>query len=86
MPTVVMIPQAAASADVLGEKILDELLEDTAQELLSLDSRAKVRSEALTMQDGPTLEIMLQRMEEMEVTIFHLVCLFGSYSLDSTSP
>lgn len=45
---------------------MDELLEDTAQELLSLDSRAKVRSEALTMQDGPTLEIMLQRMEEME--------------------
>ncbi|XP_032902115.1 protein moonraker [Amblyraja radiata] len=58
--------RAAASADVLGEKILDELLEDTAQELLSLDSEAKVRSEALTMQDGPTLEIMLQRMEEME--------------------
>ncbi|XP_078278638.1 protein moonraker isoform X2 [Rhinoraja longicauda] len=58
--------RAAASADVLGEKILDELLDDTAQELLSLDSKAKVRSDALLMQDGPALETMLQRMEEME--------------------
>ncbi|XP_067866472.1 protein moonraker isoform X2 [Heterodontus francisci] len=58
--------KAAASADLLGEKLLDELLEDTAQELLNLELNAKVHSEALLMQDGPTLENMLQRMEEME--------------------
>ncbi|XP_072099161.1 protein moonraker isoform X2 [Mobula birostris] len=58
--------RAAASADFLSEKILDELLEDTAQELLSMELNAKVHSEALMMQDGPTLENLLQRMEEME--------------------
>ncbi|XP_051891222.1 protein moonraker isoform X2 [Pristis pectinata] len=58
--------RAAASADFLGEKILDELLEDTAQELLSMELKAKVHSEALVMQDDSTLENMLQRMEEME--------------------
>uniref|UniRef100_UPI00398EDC72 protein moonraker isoform X2 n=1 Tax=Pristiophorus japonicus TaxID=55135 RepID=UPI00398EDC72 len=58
--------KAATSADLLSEKLLDELLEDTAQELLNLELNAKVHSEALVMQDGPTLENMLQRMEEME--------------------
>ncbi|XP_059829253.1 protein moonraker isoform X2 [Hypanus sabinus] len=58
--------RAAASADFLSEKILDELLEDTAQELLSMELNAKVHSETLVMQDGPTLENLLQRMEEME--------------------
>ncbi|XP_038670138.1 protein moonraker isoform X1 [Scyliorhinus canicula] len=58
--------KAAASADVLGEKLLDELLEDTAQELLNLELNIKAHSEALVLQDGSTLENMLQRIEEME--------------------
>ncbi|XP_078404068.1 protein moonraker [Cetorhinus maximus] len=58
--------KAAASADILGEKLLDELLEDTAQELLNLELNAKAHSEALVLQDGSTLENMLQRIEEME--------------------
>ncbi|XP_072445737.1 protein moonraker isoform X2 [Chiloscyllium punctatum] len=58
--------KAAASADLLSEKLLDELLEDTAHELLNLELNAKTHSEALMMQEGTTLENMLQRIEEME--------------------
>ncbi|XP_078082070.1 protein moonraker isoform X2 [Mustelus asterias] len=58
--------KTAASADILGEKLLDELLEDTAQELLNLELNVKAHSEALALQDGSTLENMLQRIEEME--------------------
>ncbi|XP_069766246.1 protein moonraker isoform X2 [Narcine bancroftii] len=61
-----VVDRAAGGADILGEKILDELLEDTAQELLRMELKAKVNSEASMKQDGPTLENMLQRMEEME--------------------
>ncbi|XP_043574442.1 protein moonraker [Chiloscyllium plagiosum] len=58
--------KAAASADLLSEKLLDELLEDTAHELLNLELNAKTHSEALMIQEGTTLENMLQRIEEME--------------------
>ncbi|XP_060704454.1 protein moonraker isoform X2 [Hemiscyllium ocellatum] len=58
--------KAAASVDLLSEKLLDELLEDTAHELLNLELNAKTHSEALMMQEGTTLENMLQRIEEME--------------------
>eukprot|EP00062_Callorhinchus_milii_P011779 gi/632958067/ref/XP_007894825.1/ PREDICTED: uncharacterized protein KIAA0753 homolog [Callorhinchus milii] len=58
--------KAIASADLLSENLLDELLEDTAQELWNLEQNAKAQKEAVVMQDSPTLETMLQRMEEME--------------------
>ncbi|XP_043910189.1 protein moonraker [Protopterus annectens] len=58
--------KTAASADLLGEKLLDDLLEDTAMELWNIEHNQDIHREAVSMQDRPTLETMLQRMQEME--------------------
>ncbi|NWV77014.1 MOONR protein, partial [Dasyornis broadbenti] len=59
--------QVAANADILSEKLLDDLLEDTAQELWSMDQHERLQTEALPMADSHSLESMLQRMEEIEM-------------------
>ncbi|XP_059685178.1 protein moonraker [Gavia stellata] len=56
----------AANADILSEKLLDDLLEDAAQELWSMEQHERLQSEALPMADTHSLESMLQRMEEIE--------------------
>ncbi|KAM6239493.1 protein moonraker [Spheniscus humboldti] len=58
--------QVAANADTLTEKLLDDLLEDTAQELWSMEQHERLQTEALPMADTHSLESMLQRMEEIE--------------------
>ncbi|NXT55855.1 MOONR protein, partial [Pluvianellus socialis] len=58
--------QVAANADILSEKLLDDLLEDTAQELWSVEQRERLQTEALPVADTHSLESMLQRMEEIE--------------------
>ncbi|KAF1582512.1 Protein moonraker, partial [Eudyptes moseleyi] len=58
--------QVAANADTLSEKLLDDLLEDTAQELWSMEQHERLQTEALPMADTHSLESMLQRMEEIE--------------------
>ncbi|XP_069040554.1 protein moonraker isoform X2 [Lepisosteus oculatus] len=58
--------RAAASADVLSEALLEDLLEDTAQALRALEEDRKMDRAAQAMQEAPTLENMLLRMEEME--------------------
>ncbi|XP_035753133.1 protein moonraker isoform X6 [Egretta garzetta] len=58
--------QVAANADILSEKLLDDLLEDTAQELWSVEQRERLQSKALPVADIRSLESMLQRMEEIE--------------------
>ncbi|XP_075024295.1 protein moonraker isoform X2 [Calonectris borealis] len=58
--------QVAANADILSEKLLDDLLEDTAQELWSMEQHERLQTEALPMADTYSLESMLQRMEEIE--------------------
>ncbi|NXK08310.1 MOONR protein, partial [Herpetotheres cachinnans] len=58
--------QVAANADILSDKLLDDLLEDTAQELWSMEQRDRLQTEALPMADTHSLESMLQRMEEIE--------------------
>ncbi|KFV20759.1 Uncharacterized protein KIAA0753, partial [Tauraco erythrolophus] len=58
--------QVAANADILSEKLLDDILEDTAQELWSIKQRERLQTEALLMADTHSLESMLQRMEEIE--------------------
>ncbi|NXA29395.1 MOONR protein, partial [Ibidorhyncha struthersii] len=58
--------QAAANEDILSEKLLDDLLEDTAQELWSMEQRERLQTEVLPMADTHSLESMLQRMEEIE--------------------
>ncbi|XP_054703866.1 protein moonraker isoform X5 [Grus americana] len=58
--------QVAANADILSEKLLDDLLEDTAQELWSMEHHERLQTEALLMADTHGVESMLQRMEEIE--------------------
>ncbi|NXN49215.1 MOONR protein, partial [Rynchops niger] len=58
--------QVAANADTLSEKLLDDLLEDTAQELWSMEQHERLQTQALPMADTHSLELMLQRMEEIE--------------------
>ncbi|XP_052545072.1 protein moonraker isoform X3 [Tympanuchus pallidicinctus] len=58
--------EVAASADILSEKVLDDLLEDTAQELWNMAQCKRLQAENLFVADGPSLEAMLQRMEEIE--------------------
>lgn len=59
--------QVAANADILSEKLLDDLLEETAQELWSMDQHGRLQTEAITVADAHSLESMLQRMEEIEM-------------------
>ncbi|XP_068271520.1 protein moonraker isoform X2 [Nyctibius grandis] len=58
--------QVAANADILSEKLLDDLLEDTAQELWSMEQHERLQTEALPIAGTHSLESMLQRMEEIE--------------------
>ncbi|NWS39388.1 MOONR protein, partial [Probosciger aterrimus] len=58
--------QVAANADILSEKLLDDLLEDTAQEMWSMEQHKQLQTEALPMADTHSLESMLERMEEIE--------------------
>lgn len=75
---------------MLSEKLLDDLLEDTAQELWNMEQHKKMQAEAVAMHDSPSLETMLQRMEEIEVSMClsvsclqhcHLVYLSIPYNL-----
>ncbi|NXA89119.1 MOONR protein, partial [Melanocharis versteri] len=59
--------QVATNADILSEKILDDLLEDTAQELWSMDQHGRLQTKPLPVADTHSLESMLQRMEEIEM-------------------
>ncbi|KAM6049272.1 protein moonraker isoform 2-T2 [Chlamydotis macqueenii] len=58
--------QVAAKADILSENLLDDLLEDTAQELWSMEQHERLQTKALPLVDTHSLESMLQRMEEIE--------------------
>ncbi|XP_075296285.1 protein moonraker isoform X2 [Opisthocomus hoazin] len=58
--------QVAANADCLSEKLLDDLLEDTAQELWNMEQHERLQTKALPMAVTHSLESMLQRMEEIE--------------------
>ncbi|XP_010166803.1 protein moonraker [Antrostomus carolinensis] len=58
--------QVAANMDILSGKLLDDLLEDTAQELWSIEQDERVHTVALPMADTHSLRLMLQRMEEIE--------------------
>ncbi|XP_074017058.1 protein moonraker isoform X2 [Numenius arquata] len=58
--------QVAANADTLSENLLDDLLEDAAQELWGTEQRERPQIQALPAADTYTLESMWQRMEEIE--------------------
>lgn len=46
---------------------MDDLLEDTAEELWSMEQRERLQTKALPLAGTYSLESMLQRMEEIEV-------------------
>ncbi|XP_016311150.1 protein moonraker isoform X2 [Sinocyclocheilus anshuiensis] len=55
-----------ASPDVLSEALLEDLLEDAARALWVTERQQVVEADAEKQLQGPTLESMLLRMEEME--------------------
>uniref|UniRef100_A0A9J8C533 Si:dkey-243i1.1 n=1 Tax=Cyprinus carpio carpio TaxID=630221 RepID=A0A9J8C533_CYPCA len=55
-----------ASADVLSEALLEDLLEDAARALWVTEMQQVAEADAEKQLQGPTLESMLLRMEEME--------------------
>ncbi|XP_051719444.1 protein moonraker isoform X3 [Ctenopharyngodon idella] len=55
-----------ARADVLSDALLDDLLEDAAQALWVTERQQVAETDAERQLQGPTLESMLLRMEEME--------------------
>ncbi|XP_064650803.1 protein moonraker-like [Lineus longissimus] len=54
------------NADVLADMILNDLLHDTAVEMTKLESEREAEVGAMAMQDGVPLEVMWQRMADME--------------------
>ncbi|MBN3304640.1 MOONR protein, partial [Amia calva] len=58
--------RVTGSAELLSEAILDDLLDDTARALWAQEQDRQADSTARSAQQGPTLESMLLRMEEME--------------------
>ncbi|NXJ76477.1 MOONR protein, partial [Trogon melanurus] len=65
-PLLERMQQLEANADILSEKLLDDLLEDSAQETYNMEQHERLQTEALPMDDAHSLESMLQRMEEIE--------------------
>lgn len=57
---------------------MDDLLEDTAQEMWSMDQHERLQTETLLVADTHSLESMLQRMEEIEVRFSVLVGLISA--------
>ncbi|XP_051965801.1 protein moonraker [Xyrauchen texanus] len=55
-----------ANVDVLSEAFLEDLLEDTARTLWTAERQQVAETDAERLLQGPTLESMLLRMEEME--------------------
>lgn len=56
------------NVDVLSDMILHDLLCDTVDELQSHEQQEADYSEAVTMQDAPSLETMYQRLAQMEAS------------------
>ncbi len=64
--------QPGASADVLSEALLEDLLEDAARALWVTQRQQVAEADAEKQLQGPTLESMLLRMEEMEVSVWEI--------------
>lgn len=54
---------------MLSEAVLDDILEDTARAVWMTERQQVAEIEAERLMQGPTLESMLLRMEEMEVSL-----------------
>lgn len=73
--------QLVSDGDV-GDMILNDILRDTAEELQMIELDNKIRKEAVTMQDSPTLENLLQRLEQMENEQFEIRQRWGTVHFD----
>ena len=62
-----MSVQVEMNADILGDMILHDLLEDTVMEMQTLESDEEADQEAYRLQDTPTLTEIYRRMEQMDV-------------------
>ncbi|XP_062408081.1 protein moonraker isoform X2 [Sardina pilchardus] len=58
--------KTAASAELLSEALLEDLLEDAARTLQAVSTDRQAEEQATALVRAPTLDTMLQRMEEME--------------------
>nr|XP_033777905.1 protein moonraker isoform X2 [Geotrypetes seraphini] len=58
--------QVTANTDVVSEMPSNDVLEDTARELWNMERFKKLNNEAIAFQYSPNLEMMIQRLEEME--------------------
>lgn len=58
--------QPPASVDMLSEAVIEDLVEDTARALLAAEKQQAAEIDAERQLQRPTLESMLERMEEME--------------------
>ncbi|NWH63840.1 MOONR protein, partial [Geococcyx californianus] len=65
-PPVDRTQQVVANADIVTEKLSDDLLENTAQEPWRTEQHESLQMEALPVADTHILESMLQRLEEIE--------------------
>lgn len=61
-------PQAAESAEQLSEALLEDLLEDTARAAWVAEADRQLEGMAECRLQAPTLESMLLRMEEIQVS------------------
>ncbi len=63
-----MCVQVETNADVLADMILHDVLNETVEDLSRLEEDLDITQEAIAMQDAPSLETMLQKLKDMEVS------------------
>ena len=70
------IIQVELNADILSEMIVDDLTQEVAQDLSRLALDEDVEQEARLMQEAPSLERIIQRLHEMEVSriVYRITC------------
>ena len=57
------------NADLVADALLEEAVVDMARSLQDMQEEEEAHDEALAMQDAPSLETMLQRLQHMEVLV-----------------
>lgn len=62
-----MLSQVHRNSESISDLILDELLDDTAQEMLLRRVDAEAETEAHCLRNAPNVRDILYRLQEMEV-------------------
>ena len=61
------------NADLLAEMMLKDLVSEAALDIQGMQDDRQYANDAMAMQDGPSLETMLQKLQLMEVSTVDLV-------------